>query len=128
MKLTKEIVMVPEKILEIERLKFEVFLFQFELNKINKVHDKKVIFRRWKLEELDESERDSVDQYFDPATEEKWQFWLASALSKYDDYVLMPKEPNCEILSEIELHDGWSQLALTTRYKAMLTVGQRFFQ
>ena len=78
-------------------------------------------------DEINENNPSSIGQYVDPSIQEKWTYWLAAAESKYEDFVLMPKEPNSQILSEIELTEGWSEVALTTRYKAMLAVAQKLF-
>ena len=119
--------MPHNNLIELERSKFEFFFFFMEQNKFGQSLNAEVLLRRWKAEELNECEQSFVGEYFNDSIQEKWSYWLASAQSKYEQFVLMPKEPNGAILSEIELVDGWTQLALTTRYKAMLAAAQKIF-
>lgn len=119
--------MDSKKLIKIERPRFENFLVKSETEKSKCPVDTDELLRRITAGDLNGNKPSSIGQYLDPNVQEKWTYWLEAAESKYEDFVLMPKEPNSQILSEIELSEGWSELALTTRYKAMLEVAQKIF-
>ena len=119
--------MDSKKLIRIERPRFENFLVKSETEKSKQPVDTDKLLRRITADEINGNKPSSIGQYVDPSIQEKWTYWLAAAESKYEDFVLMPKEPNSQILSEIELTEGWSEVALTTRYKAMLAVAQKLF-
>ncbi len=109
-----------QNLIELERSKFEAYLIQ-DLQKKNNPFNKEKLLTR-----LPEDQT-PVGGYLDPLVQERWEYWIASTQSKYENFVLMPIEPNSQILREIELLEGWTERALAARYRAMLKVAQKMF-